>query len=145
MTDGDATDDEMTQVTVRVPDPMLAAIDRLVGVGEYPNRSECVRAGIRREFRDAGVERGNRRPDRSGETLIGDGGWDPEPAELREGETRDDGGSHAQQLTEAQRALVEDGGEDGGGGGDGGDGGPTWFVEPEQVVEWFDYGEVDVR
>jgi len=24
-------------------------------------------------------------------------------------------------------------------------GGPEWVVEPEQVVEWFDYGEVDVR
>jgi Arc/MetJ-type ribon-helix-helix transcriptional regulator len=109
MTDSDTSDDEMTQVTVRVPEPMLAAIDRLVEVGEHPTRSECVRAGIRREFRDAGVERGDRRP-RSGETLIGDGGWDPEPAELREGETRDDD-SHAQQLTEAQRELGED--EDG--------------------------------
>jgi Arc/MetJ-type ribon-helix-helix transcriptional regulator len=108
--------DEMARVTVRVPDPMLAAIDRLVEVGAYPGRSECIRAGIRRELRDAGVERGDRRP-RSGETLIGDGGWEPEPADLREGETRDDD-SHAEQLTEAQRELVEgdeDGSDDGGG------------------------------
>jgi Arc/MetJ-type ribon-helix-helix transcriptional regulator len=139
MTDSDTSDDEMTQVTVRVPEPMLAAIDRLVEVGEHPTRSECVRAGIRREFRDAGVERGDRRP-RSGETLIGDGGWDPEPAELREGETRDDEGSHAQQLTEAQRALVEDDDEEGED-GDGGDDGPTWFVDSEQVVEWFRRGD----
>jgi len=107
----DASDDRMTRVTVRVPDPMLAAIDRLVEAGEYPGRSECIRAGIRREFRDAGVERGTRRP-RSGDRLIGDGGWNPEQADLREGEPRDDG-SHAQQLTERQRELIED--DDGGG------------------------------
>lgn len=70
----DAGDDTMKQVTVRVTPPMLAAIDRLVEAGEHPSRSECVRAGIRREFRDAGVGRGDRRPGRSGDTLIGDGG-----------------------------------------------------------------------
>jgi len=69
----DTSDDRMTRVSARVTDPMLAAIDRLVEAGEYSSRGECIRAGIRREFRDAGVERGNRRP-RSGETLIGDGG-----------------------------------------------------------------------
>jgi Arc/MetJ-type ribon-helix-helix transcriptional regulator len=107
MSDSNTTDDDtMVRVTVRLTDPMLAAIDQLVEIGEHPTRSECVRAGIRREFRDAGVERGDRRPGRSGETLIGDGGWEPEPAELRDGETRDED-SHARQLTEAQRELVE--------------------------------------
>ena len=112
-TDSDTTDsDTMTPVTVRVTDPMLAAIDQLVEAGEYPTRSACMRAGIRREFRDAGVERGTRRPGRGGDRLIGDGGWSPEPAELRDRETRDDD-SHAEQLTARQRALVEGG--DGGG------------------------------
>jgi Arc/MetJ-type ribon-helix-helix transcriptional regulator len=113
------TDDEMERVTVRVPDAMLTAIDRLVERGEYPGRSECIRAGIRRELRDAGVERGDRRP-RTGETLIGDGGWDPEQADLRDGETRDED-SHANQLTEAQRALVGRDGDEGGSGDGGGD------------------------
>jgi len=106
------TDDRMTRVSARVTEPMLAAIDRLVEAGEYSSRGECIRAGIRREFRDAGVERGDRRPGRSGDRLNGDGGWEPEQAGLREGETRDDDG-HARQLTEAQRELVED--DDGGG------------------------------
>jgi len=70
----DASDDRMTRVSARVTEPMLAAIDRLVEAGEYSSRGECIRAGIRREFRDAGVERGDRRPGRGGDRLIGDGG-----------------------------------------------------------------------
>jgi Arc/MetJ-type ribon-helix-helix transcriptional regulator len=139
MTGSDTSDDRMTRVSARVTEPMLAAIDRLVEAGEYSSRGECIRAGIRREFRDAGVERGDRRPGRSGDRLIGDGGWEPEQAGLREGETRDDEDGHARQLTEAQRALVAD--DD----GDEADDGPEWFVESDRVVEWFEYGEVNVR
>jgi len=108
----DGAGDDMIRVTVRVTPPMLAAIERLVEAGVHPNRSECVRAGIRREFRDAGVERGNRRPDRSGDSLIGDGGWDPAQGDP----ATEDGPDHDvpvdAQLTARQRELV---GRDGGG------------------------------
>jgi len=108
----DTGDDTMIRITVRVTPPMLAAIDRLVEAGEYPTRSECVRTGIRREFRDAGVERGDRRPGRGGDTLIGDGGWDPAQGDP----ATEDGPDHdvpvEEQLTARQRELV---GRDGGG------------------------------
>jgi len=108
----DTGEDTMIRVTVRVTPPMLAAIDRLVEAGEHPSRSECVRAGIRREFRDAGVERGDRRPGRGGDTLIGDGGWNPAQGDP----AAEDGPDHdvpvEEQLTARQRELV---GRDGGG------------------------------
>jgi len=56
MSDSDTTETE--QLFVRVPAPMVAAIDKLVNDGEYQNRSEFLRSGIRREMRDAGVKRG---------------------------------------------------------------------------------------
>jgi len=71
-----STDGGMTRISMRLDDPMLAIIDGLVEAGVYQSRSECIRAGIRREFRDAGVERGDRRPGRGGGAGIGDGGGD---------------------------------------------------------------------
>jgi len=71
----------------------------------------------RRELVERVDKRGQPTDDALREALAGsdpvaDGGWSPEPADLRDGETRDDD-SHAQQLTDRQRDLVgRDGGDE---------------------------------
>jgi Arc/MetJ-type ribon-helix-helix transcriptional regulator len=41
------------QIAVRLPDELLAAVDRLVDDGRYPSRSDVVRAGLERMVADA--------------------------------------------------------------------------------------------
>lgn len=49
---------EMDRITVRIPRPQVKDLERRVDDGEFPNRSEAVRAGVRELLRD---EQGGRR------------------------------------------------------------------------------------
>lgn len=56
----------MSRVTLRVPDEQVADIDDLVEDGVFPNRSEAVRAGIRKVLQEH----------RTQPALLADGGED---------------------------------------------------------------------
>lgn len=43
---------EMDRITVRIPKPQVEDIEARVNDGEFPNRSEAVRAGVRELLND---------------------------------------------------------------------------------------------
>lgn len=64
------------QLVTRVPDDVMAAIDKLVQEGVFPSRSEAVRAGLagviereRRETVGRAIAEGYRRMPQSGDDL----------------------------------------------------------------------------
>jgi len=48
MTDARTTETEMDRMTIRMPDPMLDALDAYVESGHAPSRSEAVRIAVNR-------------------------------------------------------------------------------------------------
>ena len=49
----------MERVTLRIPKQQIEEVERMVETGEYPNRSEAIRAAVREKLneQDAGTER----------------------------------------------------------------------------------------
>lgn len=47
---------EMERLTLRVPSQRVRALEALVDDGEYPNRSEAIRAAIRQHIADTGAK-----------------------------------------------------------------------------------------
>ena len=82
----------MTQVAVRIPDTLLAEVDRLVAAGRFATRAEAIRAGLvavlerdRQQRIDDAIVAGYRRnpptsadedwAERSGRELIAEEPW----------------------------------------------------------------------
>ncbi|MFC7139714.1 transcriptional regulator [Halobacteriales archaeon QS_9_67_15] len=49
----------MERVTLRIPKQQIEEVERMVETGEYPNRSEAIRAAVREKLneQDGGKER----------------------------------------------------------------------------------------
>ena len=49
----------MERVTLRIPKEQIEEVERMVDTGEYPNRSEAIRAAVREHLNDqeGGAER----------------------------------------------------------------------------------------
>jgi antitoxin ParD1/3/4 len=49
----------MERVTLRIPKQQIEEVERMVETGEYPNRSEAIRAAVREKLneQDGGAER----------------------------------------------------------------------------------------
>mgnify|MGYP000014563270 CR=1 FL=1 len=44
----------MERVTLRIPKQQIEAVERMVESGEFPNRSEAIRAAVREKIKDQG-------------------------------------------------------------------------------------------
>ena len=56
----------MERVTLRIPKQQIEEVERMVETGEYPNRSEAIRAAVREmlDEQDAGKERPSEKRER---------------------------------------------------------------------------------
>ena len=52
----------MERVTLRIPKQQIEEVERMVELGEYPNRSEAIRAAVREMVAEEGQERPTKRP-----------------------------------------------------------------------------------
>jgi Arc/MetJ-type ribon-helix-helix transcriptional regulator len=54
----------MERVTLRIPKQQIEQVERMVETGEYPNRSEAIRAAVREMINEENAERRrhNKRP-----------------------------------------------------------------------------------
>ncbi|MFC7156232.1 ribbon-helix-helix domain-containing protein [Halomarina halobia] len=53
----------MERVTLRIPKQQIEEVERMVETGEYPNRSEAIRAAVRDMINEENAERRqNKRP-----------------------------------------------------------------------------------
>jgi Arc/MetJ-type ribon-helix-helix transcriptional regulator len=53
----------MERVTLRIPKQQIEEVERMVETGEYPNRSEAIRAAVRDMINEEGDrDRRNKRP-----------------------------------------------------------------------------------
>ncbi|MFC6836825.1 ribbon-helix-helix domain-containing protein [Halomarina ordinaria] len=54
----------MERVTLRIPKQQIEEVERMVETGEYPNRSEAIRAAVRDMINEENADRGrqNKRP-----------------------------------------------------------------------------------
>ncbi|WP_435077093.1 ribbon-helix-helix domain-containing protein [Halococcus sp. AFM35] len=53
----------MERVTLRIPKQQIEEVERMVELGEYPNRSEAIRAAVREMVAEEGrEERATKRP-----------------------------------------------------------------------------------
>jgi len=44
----------MERVTLRIPKQQIEAVERMVESGQFPNRSEAIRAAVREKIKDEG-------------------------------------------------------------------------------------------
>jgi len=50
----------MERVTLRIPKQQIEEIEQMVETGEFPNRSEAIRAAVRGMIKDQGDQRVNK-------------------------------------------------------------------------------------
>ncbi|MCH7661127.1 MAG: ribbon-helix-helix protein, CopG family [Euryarchaeota archaeon] len=55
----------MERVTLRIPEQQIEEVERMVETGQFPNRSEAIRAAVREMLDERGVSQDARQPDRS--------------------------------------------------------------------------------
>ncbi len=55
----------MERVTLRIPEQQIEEVERMVETGQFPNRSEAIRAAVREMLDERGVNQDTQRPERS--------------------------------------------------------------------------------
>jgi antitoxin ParD1/3/4 len=55
----------MERVTLRIPEQQIEEVERMVETGQFPNRSEAIRAAVREMLDERGVSQDAQQPDRS--------------------------------------------------------------------------------
>ncbi|MBV0903582.1 ribbon-helix-helix domain-containing protein [Haloarcula salina] len=55
----------MERVTLRIPKQQIEEVEQMVETGEYPNRSEAIRAAVREMLAEEGSERASEKQKRS--------------------------------------------------------------------------------
>ncbi|MEM4781911.1 MAG: ribbon-helix-helix domain-containing protein [Halalkalicoccus sp.] len=55
----------MERVTLRIPEQQIEEVERMVETGQFPNRSEAIRAAVREMLDERGVSQDAQRTERS--------------------------------------------------------------------------------